>query len=289
MRVGVYANLRRRGSHEALSRLFSLLTEHGMTAVVGPDLASHAPDDCLKVSSEDVPDSADFVMALGGDGTILSTARAVGDREIPILGVNVGSVGFLTGTTMDELPESVARIAAGDYAVVPRMSLSAFVGSSGRELWALNETVIERSSHRVLGFDVFAGDDRVAGFYADGLIVASPTGSSAYALAAGGPIVAPTVSLIIVVPIAPITLGLRPFLAGPDEEIRVEVIARDSSARLTADGQESEDLLTRDRVVVRRSRHTVKLVDPWGRSFYDTMREKLHWGARPGGLEDERP
>ncbi len=236
------------------------------------------------------PSEVDAVVSLGGDGTLLRAARALVGTGTPLLGVNVGHLGFLTHAALDELGPSLARLASGDYQLDPRYTLAVDTGAAGESHRALNEVVVNKAgAARVSRLELFvqgaAGEEELARFSADGVLVATPTGSTAYSLSAGGPIVEPSVDCLTVTPIAPHTLALRPVILPPHLVVRIAPVEGESEMVVTLDGQEAF-ALPETGVRVRRSEDAVRLVRFNGQSFFDTLRRKLRWGARPGGTAE---
>jgi NAD+ kinase len=232
----------------------------------------------------DVPEGAQLVIVLGGDGTLLSAARAVAGREIPLLPVNLGGLGFLTAITTDQLYPELERTFRGEQRVVPRQMLHAELircGEIVQSYEALNDVVISKTQFaRMIDLEAFVDSQYVSTFKADGLIVATPTGSTAYSLSAGGPIVFPAVAAICITPVCPHTLTNRPVLVPEASTIELVSHATDNEAFLTVDGQVGEPLLKNDRVVCRSSEHRVLLVRPPKMFFFDVLRQKLKWGER---------
>jgi len=222
-------------------------------------------------------DSADLVLAMGGDGTLLRAARFVGKSGVPILGINLGGLGFLTAVGEESLDEAIESVLAGEYRIEERMVLEAEL-PDGKKLIALNDIVIWMGeSLRIVEMATYVGEEYVASFSADGIIVSTPTGSTAYSLAAGGPIVYPTFDAMIITPISPHTLGLRPMVFSPDVTFRVKVESREAS--VVADGQEMRQIERDDMVSVHRAEHRLRLVRPLTTTFYRILREKLKWGG----------
>ena len=232
----------------------------------------------------EVPEGAQLVIVLGGDGTLLSAARAVAGREIPLLPVNLGGLGFLTAITTDQLYPELERTFRGEQRIGPRRMLHAELirrGEIVQSYEALNDVVISKTQFaRMIDLEAFVDSQYVSTFKADGLIVATPTGSTAYSLSAGGPIVFPAVSAICITPVCPHTLTNRPVLVPETSTIELVSHATDNEAFLTVDGQVGEPLLKDDRVVCRRSEHQVLLVRPPKMFFFDVLRQKLKWGER---------
>ncbi|HYB13278.1 MAG TPA: NAD(+)/NADH kinase [Myxococcota bacterium] len=226
---------------------------------------------------------ADLVIVLGGDGTLLSVARAVSDRPVPILGVNLGTLGFLTEVTLDELFAALERVLAGEARVEARMRLEVRALREGGEIGrflALNDAVLTNADlARMIDLETRAGGSEVTTYHADGLIVATPTGSTAYSLSAGGPIVLPELEAFLLTPICPHTLTQRPLVLPHSSQIEICVRSR-NEVQLTVDGQEGIALRQGDTVTVRRSDHPVRLIASPFRSRFEILREKLHWGTR---------
>lgn len=224
----------------------------------------------------------DLVVVLGGDGTFLRAARLVASAETPILSVHLGTLGFLAEISYGELPLALERIFAGEYRLESRSLLDVRHHRDGETLAkqiALNEgVVLKGASARLLEFDVFTGETLVARYGADGMIVATPTGSTAYSLSAGGPIVAPDVPAWVLSPICPHTLTARPLVLSSETIVRVIARQRAEGALLTADGFTVGLLRPRDEVTFRRSEHVVRIVRVSGRGFFNALRDKLRWG-----------
>jgi NAD+ kinase len=237
-------------------------------------------------SREELARRSDLIVVLGGDGTLLSIARLVCDRETPILGINLGGLGFLTEAAVDEAQPALERVLAGDYEVERRIMLEASVIDGARAgrvkaagaLRALNDVVINKSSlARMLEIEVTADRKPFCRYRADGLIVATPTGSTAYALSAGGPIVFPTLGVIVLAPICPHTLSNRPVVLPDTFELEVRVRTEEVAAALTIDGQDMVALGTADTVRIRKGRNVVALIRST-HPYFEVWRDKLRWG-----------
>ncbi len=228
--------------------------------------------------------AVDLIVVLGGDGTLLSVSRSAGSRAVPVLGVNLGRLGFLTEITLDELFATLERVLAGEVRIEARMRLDVVVQRGddvlGRFL-ALNDAVISGAAlARMIDLETFADGLGVTSYHADGLIVSTPTGSTAYSLSAGGPILLPGVEAILLTPICPHTLTQRPLVLPQSSRIEVIVRSRGEGVQVTTDGQEGLGLREGDRVVVCRSEHPLLLVSSPVRDRFEILREKLGWGAR---------
>jgi NAD+ kinase len=246
---------------------------------VAPQLGAEAAD------REDLALRADLIVVLGGDGTLLSIARLVGERETPIVGINLGGLGFLTEITTEEAQATLARVLAGEYEVDRRITLEATVEThaagarADRENFrALNDVVInKRALGRMLELNVVAGGERFCSYRADGLIIATPTGSTAYALSAGGPIVFPSLDVVVLAPICPHTLSNRPVVLPDSFEIEVRLKTDDNGAMLAVDGQQTAPIASNDSLRVRRGKSPVVLVRS-SHSYFEIWRNKLRWG-----------
>lgn len=232
----------------------------------------------------DVPEGCDLVIVLGGDGTLLAAARALRGRRIPLFPVNLGNLGFLTAITLDELYPELERALQGEYRIAARRMLHCELHRGSKvvgEYEALNDVVITKASlARVIEVEARVDEHFVCTYRADGLILSTPTGSTAYSLSAGGPIVFPSVAALLITPICPHMLTNRPVLV-PDESV-IQIISRSltDSAYLTIDGQIGEPVERGDRVECRRSDKFVDLIRPPRMMFFDVLREKLSWGER---------
>ena len=228
----------------------------------------------------------DLLLVLGGDGTMLHAARVASQAGVPILGVNLGGLGFLTGTGADTLKPTLRRVLRGDFSVERRLMVEARIRpKGGGRPWSavgLNDAVIHaRDRSRVVSLDVRIGTSPIGTLVADGLIVATPTGSTAYSLSAGGPIVRPTVDALIATPISPHTLTFRPLVIGAGETVGARVRSGHAPAAVTVDGQQTRRLETGDELSIRRAKRHVDLVVLEGDSFYDVLRSKFAWASLP--------
>lgn len=265
-----------------VARAVADLAAHG-EVLVNREAASLAGEAGRPVAEADLEERAEVLVVLGGDGTILHGARLAAGR-VPVLGVRVGGFGFLAEVNLEELPVAAGRLAAGAYEVEERMMLQADVEREGVRLQrflALNDAVVAKSGvARVLRLTAWVNDELLASYPADGLIIASPTGSTAYSLSAGGPVVHPRVEVIIITPISPHTFNARSVIVSRDDRVAVEVSPGTLGARLTVDGQVDHPIEAGDRVVVRRAEQTTKLVRLARTSFYSILQAKLAWGGR---------
>jgi NAD+ kinase len=284
--IGVVGNKRKPEMQDLVSKLIAWIKARGKKPAIWDDL-SELLGEGEYVSLDVMAEECDIVVALGGDGTLLRAARMVEDRRIPILGVNVGSLGFLTEVALPEMYEALEEIITDGYKREERMNVDAAVFRGGEEVasyTALNDMVINKGAlSRVIELKMAVGCDYLATYTADGLIVSTPTGSTAYSLSAGGPIVNPTMEALIATPICPHTLAVRPMILAPDQELSVDLWAGYSchgepEVTLTVDGQVGFNLVTGDRIVFSRSERKTVLVSSGYRTFYEVLRGKLKWG-----------
>lgn len=264
--------------------LLTWLREHKIAALVDDETSGCIDAGVPGTSREALADEVDLLLVLGGDGTLLSAARALGGHSIPILGVNLGGLGFLTSITLDELYPVLEQVIAGKYRTSDRMMLQATISHDGKTAGphlALNDAVVNKSAMaRMLDFDVYVDRNRVGRYRADGLIVATPTGSTAYSLAAGGPIIDPDLDVLVVTPICPHMLTNRPLVIPGASQVSVDLSAADEPVYLTLDGQTGAQLGLGHRVTITKSESKVRLVRPTGKTYFEILRNKLRWGER---------
>jgi NAD+ kinase len=261
------------------------LRDHGYAITADAATREFCPD-CEPAEREELANVApDFVIVLGGDGTMLSTARCVARADIPILGVNLGSLGFLTEVKQEEIEQALEEVDAGRCCELSlRPMLHCQVQREGKCVAthdALNEVVMNQSAvARITDFELRVDGNFVAKYKADGLIISTPTGSTAYSLAAGGPILSPDVSGFVITPVASHALTNRPLVVKDTAIIEARILVTREQAFLTVDGQVGTPLVENDLVICKKSEYNVKLFKFAGRSFFDVLRTKLKWGER---------
>ena len=258
------------------------LEERGVRALLDPHAAEALGE--RGVPHEQLASECELILVLGGDGTLLAVARAIGGRRVPILGVNLGTLGFLAEVSIDECAPALERALAGEAVIETRMRLDVELvrGAAVCEQYlALNDAVITKGTlARIIDLETRADDQLVTTYHADGLIVATPTGSTAYSLSAGGPILLPGVESVLLTPICPHTLTQRPLALSDRVRIEILVHTLGGEVQLTVDGQEGAPLVEGDVVRVRRSAHPLRLVVPPGSTRFEVLRTKLRWGQR---------
>ncbi len=281
--VGVFVKRHHQDAVRVAGEVAAWLSVRGITVLADETLAAELPD-ALGCPAAEIPSQADLLIVLGGDGTLLSVARLVDDRRTPILGINLGSLGFLTEITRDEIVPVLTRLMAGELTVSERLRLDVVIRRDGVELArhrVLNDLVINKGAlARIIDMEAWVDDTYLTTFKADGLIVATPTGSTAYNLAAGGPIISPALHCLVISPICPHMLTNRPIIVSDEALIRIEVKFQDEDVALTADGQIGMPLHGGDVVEIRRSIHPALLVLSPTRDYYQILRTKLRWGER---------
>ncbi|HMK60669.1 MAG TPA: NAD(+)/NADH kinase [Dissulfurispiraceae bacterium] len=233
---------------------------------------------------ENIPDAVEIVVVLGGDGTMLSAARLIAGREVPILGVNLGGLGFITEINKDEVFSALEQVLDGRSPIEERMMLDVHVFRESAEagcFLALNDAVINKGAMaRIIEMETFVEASYVTTYRADGLIISTPTGSTAYNLAAGGPILYPTLSSIVIAPICPHMLTNRPIVLPDESDIRIALKSETESVYLTIDGQVGLPLKQGDVIEVKKSNNTTKIFTPCGHDYFNLLRTKLKWGER---------
>lgn len=268
----------------ALLRLGEHLRKRRLRVIIATQTAERIGIEGFETATlSEIGHVADLVVVFGGDGTMLSVARNLAPFDLSVVGVNQGRLGFLTDVSLDTMIETLDEMLAGEFVVEDRFLLDATVLRAGHiihEARAFNDVVVSKgAAGRLIELEVFIDGQFVYSQRSDGLVIASPTGSTAYALSAGGPILHPTLEAIVLVPICPHTLSNRPIAVNSHSQVEVLVIhADDCCANL--DGQHRLELQVGDRVQVSGSLETVRLLHPKGHSFYDMLRQKLHWGEK---------
>ena len=282
--IGVIAKPSRENTRNVLETLLPWLRQRTRTILLDKDTAATVQETST-LSRAEVAQEAQLMLVLGGDGTFLSVARMIGDRGTPILGVNLGSLGFLTEITLEDLYPTLEKVLAGDYRVEERLMLSAAIVSAGvespRQL-ALNDVVLNKGAlARIIHLETHINRQYVTTFRADGLIVATPTGSTAYSLSAGGPIVYPTMDALILSPICPHTVTNRPLVVPGDSVLEITLKTPSENVMVTLDGQVGLPIQHEDTLRVQRARTRIRVVQPYRKNYFEILRMKLKWGEGP--------
>lgn len=281
--VGILCKPNVENAPQVLEGLLPWLAERGV-AVRLDQVSAHYLKRKDGIARDHVPDGTELMIVLGGDGTLLSAARAINGRPIPLFAVNLGSLGFLTATPLDQLYPELDRTLRGEHRIGIRRMLHCEVFRQDTHVAsyeALNDVVLTKAAlARVIDLEVFWDRHFICKYKADGLIISTPTGSTAYSLAAGGPIIFPQVAAMTITPICPHMLTNRPVIVPDSGEISVLAGSEDEEIYLTVDGQVGQPLKRGDRVVCRSSQNTLQLVRPPKMLFFDVLRQKLSWGER---------
>lgn len=281
--IGLFGNPNKPEIAEAIARVVARCEAEGTGTAAQSELAGLVPADTSLFEAEVLAEHCDLIVSFGGDGTMLRVARSLGDASTPLLGINLGALGYLTDVPLTELDEALDQLFAGDWSAVPRARVRSEVLRDGevvQSCTALNDIVVNMGPlPRALNLEVRLDGVTLGRFLGDGLIVSTPTGSTAYNLSAGGPIVHPGVSAMVVNPICPHSLAIRPLLVPLDKTIELSLRDVGQGATLTADGQEAVPLEGGDRVIYRRADRPVHLVKFPSSDFFEAMRRKLQWGA----------
>ncbi len=271
---------------EVLHDLIQWLAERGIHPVLESDIPDTFGPDCPRAPRNELGGRVELLVVLGGDGTLLSAVKGLGRHPVPVLGVNFGSLGFLTEISFAEMYDTLEEVLQGNFTTENRMTLSCRLVRNGQPLESrqvLNDLVVNKSAlARMIDLRVRVDGKFVNDFKADGLILSTPTGSTAYSLSAQGPIIVPTIEAILLTPICPHMLANRPLILPPDARITLELQSDhpDGDVFLTLDGQEGFPLRPQDHIEVLRGRHPVRLIKSSRASYFDILRRKLSWGER---------
>ena len=287
--AGVIAKLPQENIPKVVRKIRDWLQERNVRVFLEENIATLLKEDGEKL--ENLPEKVDFIIALGGDGTLLSIARLIGHRKVPVFGVNMGSLGFLTEVEKQNMYPNLSLFLEGKCKVEKRHMLLVKHLRKGKTIYklsVLNDAVITKTAlARIIDLEIFIDKQYVTSYKADGLIISTPTGSTAYSLSAGGPIILPHLEVVCISPICSHTLTNRPLVVSNRSTIEVTLKSKREEVFLTLDGQEGIYLNPEDRITTTRSTHHLYLIKPPGRSFFDILRQKLHWGEReeiPGSL-----
>lgn len=283
-KIGLVGRSQQHGIEDPLAQLLALLDERGLDVLLEDRLAEVVPDHGRRLATRDeIGQEADLVIVVGGDGSLLSAARTLAKYETPVLGVNRGRLGFLTDISPDEIANQVPAVLDGQFTRERRFLLDARVSREGKIVGradALNDVVVNSgTSAQMIELELYINDVFVNRQRADGLIVSTPTGSTAYSLSGGGPIMHPTLDAIVLVPMFPHALSSRPIVVEGSSEIRIDILARNRiHPPVTCDGQVNMTARPGDSVYIDKKPHRLTLLHPLGHSFYASCRDKLRWG-----------
>jgi NAD+ kinase len=290
MTYGITGNTSKENFWQPAAQLVSWLLKQDVAFCLHADVAQGLADRqfvdralCAERTGRDLAGNVDVILSFGGDGTLLNSAHEVGDRGTPILGINIGRLGFLADIEVAYVQQAIEHLEQGDYRIEPRMVLEARL-EDGIELvkpWALNEFVIERSGlAKLMSITVTVDGSYLNEYWADGLIIATPTGSTAYSLSVGGPIMVPDCGAVILTPIAPHTLTVRPIVLPDHAVIEARVLNNRQPYVIAADGVSMSVSKDDIKITIRRAAHVVNLVKLPDQHYFKTIRSKLMWGLR---------
>jgi NAD+ kinase len=284
--VGIIGNPTKSGVRSAAALAAGWCAARGLALLSDERVGDLMPEGVPAVPQDELIDRSDILFAFGGDGTLLWVARhvAAAGRGTPIIGVNMGSLGFLTQIAEDEFPDVLDNLDPADLPVTERMMLSVRIEGDDEVHLALNDVVIAKGGQSpMLSFEASVNGELVTRYAADGLVLATPTGSTAHSISAGGPVVAPRVEAVIATPICPHTLSMRPLVIPPSSKVEIEMLSCDEHTVVTADGSQAFALKAGDRVLVERAEQRAVLVDVAERSYFEILRTKLRWA---GGVRE---
>jgi NAD+ kinase len=286
-RIGIVLKPHQPEALKTICELVVWLAERNIKLTGGPEIERERIEHQTgcgvdEVEHESIAANVDLILVLGGDGTMIATARMIGDEEVPVLGVNYGGLGYLAEFRIQELYTALESILAGNYRLDRRVMLAVELrrGDAPPQFnRVLNDVVINKSAlARIIEIEAYLNRQYVNSFRADGLIVSTPTGSTAYNLSAGGPVIFPSMNAVVITPICPFTLSNRPIVVPDDAEIELLLKTDNEEVALTLDGQVGHPLKVEDRVAIRKSRTTFNLIQPMNRNYFDVLRDKLRWG-----------
>ena len=262
-----------------LAELIQYLEKKKMKCLLEDEAAQKLKRD-KGIPRDELPSKVDLMVVMGGDGTLLSIAHLAAQKDIPVLGVNLGSLGFLTEVPLDEMYVTLDAFLSGDYEIIsPRRMLEA--RHKDKSYYCLNDAVINKGAlARMIQYTIWIDEKKIATLRSDGLIISTPTGSTAYSLAAGGPIIQPYVPAIIISPICPHTLSFRPMVVSSDSRIKIQLLTSGEEVFLTLDGQRGGLMVKDDVVEIERCGFELKLISSPRRNYFDLVQEKLGWGER---------
>jgi len=276
-RIGIIANSSKKDAVEQAENLREWLSGRGVEVFLETEISGRGKKERGK---EEFASRIDMIVVFGGDGTLLVAARLVKEYDVPIVGINLGGFGFMTVVNLNEMYDVMEIILRGEYKTSRRMMLEASV--EGENCSVLNDIVISRGGlSRMVNLETFVDDKYLTTFKADGLIISTPTGSTAYSLSTGGPIVFPELNSIIINPICPHTLTNRPIMLPPESTIKVTLMDEEEGVKVAMDGQVLNILKSGEAVTVRKSEYYINIVDSPRRGYLEVLRTKLGWGGLP--------
>jgi len=282
--VGLMVNYKKEKTREIACRIIDWLNSKKLEVCIEGNMGKEIGREELNCPTERFLKKVDLIISLGGDGTLLRAARLAAAEDTPVFGVNLGGLGFLTQIGIDDLEKSLEKLYQERYFLDERMMLNCTVKRKDEKIkkfTALNDVVIGKGAFaRIICLATYVNDDYVITYSADGLVVSTSTGSTAYSLSAGGPIVNPIINSMILTPICPHTLSARPLIIGENDQVKIILESSEEKVMATIDGQEGFVLKTKDEVIIKKSDHKARLITFKEKSFYAILREKLRWSGQ---------
>ena len=282
--IGLIVNYKKEKTRETACRIIDWLNFKKLKVYIEGDKGKEIGKEELDCPTEKFLKEVDLIISLGGDGTLLRAARLAAAEDIPVFGVNLGGLGFLIQIGINDLEKSLEKLYQGRYFLDERMMLNCTVKRREEEIvkfTALNDVVIGKGAFaRIICLATYVNNDYVITYSADGLVVSTSTGSTAYSLSAGGPIVDPNINSIILTPICPHTLSARPLIIGENDQVKIKLESSEEKVMVTIDGQEGFVLKPKDEVIIKKSDHKARLITFKEKSFYAILREKLRWSGQ---------
>lgn len=282
--IGLIVNYKKEKTRETACRIIDWLNFKKLKVYIEGDKGKEIGKEELDCPTEKFLKEVDLIISLGGDGTLLRAARLAAAEDLPVFGVNLGGLGFLTQIGINDLEKSLEKLYQGRYFLDERMMLNCTVKRREEEIvkfTALNDVVIGKGAFaRIICLATYVNNDYVITYSADGLVVSTPTGSTAYSLSAGGPILNPNINSIILTPICPHTLSARPLIISENDQVKIKLESSEEKVMVTIDGQEGFVLKPKDEVIIKKSDHKARLITFKEKSFYAILREKLRWSGQ---------
>ena len=282
--IGLIVNYKKEKTRETACRIIDWLNFKKLKVYLEGDKGKEIGKEELDCPTEKFLKEVDLIISLGGDGTLLRAARLATAEDLPVFGVNLGGLGFLTQIGINDLEKSLEKLYQGRYFLDERMMLNCTVKRREEEIvkfTALNDVVIGKGAFaRIICLATYVNNDYVITYSADGLVVSTPTGSTAYSLSAGGPILNPNINSIILTPICPHTLSARPLIISENDQVKIKLESSEEKVMVTIDGQEGFTLKPKDEVIIKKSCHKARLITFKEKSFYAILREKLRWSGQ---------
>lgn len=288
IKIGIFGNSGKAEVKDLLSEIINILSVRKINFLIDKELSIYlsAKNKKHSATAGQILDESDYILSLGGDGTFLNTARKVGNRDIPILGINLGRLGFFSEVSPDEIKSFIPELMKNKFKIKEQTIIKAIAG--GRKLFCLNDIVIDKSdSIRMIETETFYNEENVVKCISDGMIVSTPAGSTGYSMSCNGPIVNPKSSVFIITPISPHTLNVRPIIVPDNGTIKITLPLK-GKARITADGQKSFTVNSPSEVVMSKAGYTIKVIKKLDSTYFNTLTKKLFWNVDKRNIKIRR-